>query len=134
MTNGHWLDCEQVPDVDYITEDIPDMASSDGVSVHAGFPNAADDRRGQGAALDLNQLLIRHPISTFYFRITGHGSEEQGIYEGDLAIIDRSVAPRSTDLVMTWQEDSFAIKRFKHSAQIEPWGVVISVIHRYNQS
>jgi hypothetical protein len=132
MTAGRWLDCERELDVDYITDDLPNMANSDGVSVHAGFPNAADDRRGQGAALDLNQLLIHHPISTFYFRITGHGSEEQGIYEGDLAIIDRAITPRSTDLVINWQDDTFVIKRFKHSSQIEPWGVVSSVIHRYN--
>jgi len=112
--------------------DLQSLASSDGVSVHAGFPNAADDRRGSNAALDLNQLLIRHPISTFYFRITGHGQEAQGIYGGDIAVIDRSLAPRSTDLVMTWQDDTFAIKRFKHADQIEPWGVVTIIIHQYN--
>ena len=119
--------------MDYIiTDNTQDMADGNGVSVHAGFPNAADDRHGQGApALDLNQLLIRHPISTFYFRITGHGYEEQGVYEGDLAVIDRSLAPRSTDLVMLWQDDNFAIRRFKHADGLEPWGVVSSIIHQY---
>ncbi len=117
---------------DNTQNDLQALAESDGVSVHAGFPNAADDRRSGAAALDLNQLLIRHPISTFYFRITGNGHEEQGIYGGDIAVIDRSLTARSTDLVMTWQDDTFAIKRFKHANQIEPWGVVTSIIHQYD--
>jgi DNA polymerase V len=120
--------------MDYIADDPQIMANSDGVSVHAGFPNAADQRRGQGTALDLNQLLIRHPISTFYFRITGHGYEEQGIYDGDLAVIDRALAPRSTDLVLSWQDSAFAIRRFKHADRVEPWGVVSSIIHQFHRT
>jgi DNA polymerase V len=122
--------------MDYIIDDPTTMAHSDGLSVHAGFPNAADNRRGpQGtiAALDLNQLLIKHPISTFYFRISGHGHEDQGIYNGDLAIVDRALVPRSTDLILAWQGENFVIRRFKHSEQLTPWGVVSSIIHQYHE-
>src|SRR5664279_2340152 len=90
-----------------------------GVSVHAGFPNPAADRHG--SPLKLDQLLIRHPSSTYMFRIVGHTYETAGIFDGDLALIDRALSPRSDDLVLTWQDERFTLEHF-HKDILEPWG------------
>jgi DNA polymerase V len=109
------------------------VANSDGVSVHAGFPNPALDRRGQQQhlSLDLNQLLIRHPSSTYLFRISGHLWADQGIYDGDVAVIDRARMPQATDIVLSWEGDSFVLSRYHRHSTTNPWGVVTAVIHSF---
>src|SRR5260370_1434092 len=115
-------------------DDLEIMARGDGVSVHTGFPNPALDRRGQGPqlALDINQLLIRHPSSTYLFRISGHQWSDQGIYDGDVAVIDRGTNQRPSDLVIAWQTSGFILCRQRQlTASEETWGVVTAVIHQY---
>jgi DNA polymerase V len=103
---------------------------SQGVSIHAGFPNPAADRRLKG--LDLNQFLIAQPTSTFMFRVRGDQGIARGIFDGDVAIVDRALAPRSSDLVL-WHDG----QRFVLSAQtrLTPdsvlWGVVTATIHQH---
>lgn len=116
---------------------IEAMAGSDGVSIHAGFPNPAADRRPQAGqlALNLNQLLVRHPSSTYLFRITGHQWVDQGIYDGDIAIIDRAPMPRRGDLVIVWQTSGFSLCRREQCLPDEqPWGVVTSTIHQFGKA
>ena len=108
--------------------------NQDGVSIHTGFPNPALDHSSQGPrlALDINQLLVRHPSSTYLFRIAGHRWSDQGVYDGDVAVIDRSRHQAARDLVVTWQNDSFQLQR-KHQVAPEEtiWGVVTAIIHQY---
>lgn len=101
-----------------------------GVSVHAGFPNAAEDH--SGSALDFNQLLVHHPSSTYCFRIAGRAHEERGIFDGDIAVIDRSLEPRSTDLILYFAdgESDFIITYYRTlRPRTDIWGVVTAVIH-----
>lgn len=112
-----------------------DLAGGDGVSVHAGFPNPAIDRREQDGSLilDINQLLIKHPSSTYLFRISGHHWVDQGVFDGDVAVVDRALTPRDTDLVIDWQ-DGFRIERYgQHMRREDIWGVVTAVIHQYDR-
>jgi DNA polymerase V len=112
-------------------DDSQDLARDDhsGISVHAGFPNPAADRHG--ASLRLDRLLIRHPSSTYMFRIVGSNHEEQGIFDGDIALIDRALTPHVGDLVVYWEGEHFAINHFREKQ--EPWGVVSTVIHAYRK-
>jgi len=115
-------------------ESLGAMADGDGVSVHSGFPNPALDRRGQGGrlALDLNQLLVKHPSSTYLFRVAGHHWSDQGIYDGDVAVIDRARAARPADIVIVWRpEGSTLCRRRQLTAEDEVWGVVTATIHQY---
>lgn len=111
-----------------------EQQSQDGVSLHAGFPNPANDT--SLSALDLRQLLVAHPVSTFLFRIQGKTWEEFGIFDTDIALVDRALTTRPGDLVIWWQpgEEGFAISRQK---QLPPeavvWGVVSSVIHQFRK-
>ena len=114
-------------------EDIGTLASSGNVSLHRGFPNPALDRLTQGSklALDLNKLLIRHPISTYLFRISGHEAEDQGFFDGDLAIVDRALSPRPQDTVLAWRGASFTLCRYSHlRAEDTFWGVISTTIHQ----
>jgi len=113
-------------------DDTSAVAGRDGVSVHRGFPNSADDRSRDRLALDLNRLLIRHPSSTYLFQIGGHRWTDHGIYDGDIAVIDRGAEPRDSDLAVIWQNDTFSLcSRHLLPHDEQAWGVVVSVIHRY---
>lgn len=104
-----------------------------GVSVHGGFPNPAADTRLR--SLDLNQLLIRHSVSTFLMRIDGNDWQNVGIWADDIAIVDKALNPRSNDLVVWWRHDTFAISAFHgapKNAQI--WGVITATIHQYRST
>lgn len=104
-----------------------------GISVHAGFPNPATDANPEN--LRLEELLIAHPVSTFFLRIRGRQWEERGIFDGDLAIVDRAIEARPADLVIWWKEDTFLISQRKlvpGSATL--WGIVTSIVHQYRKS
>lgn len=105
----------------------------DGVAVHAGFPNPAIDQRGRGKplALDINTLLVRRPSSTYLFRISGHTWADQGVFDGDIAVIDRAVKPKHSDLVISWQDSGFSICRRHQLLHEEPLGVVTAIIHQF---
>lgn len=113
-------------------DDLQTMAGGDGVSVHSGFPNPALERRAQGArlALDLNQLLIKNPSSTYLFRMAGHHWSDQGIYDGDIAVVDRAVRPQPVDLVVAWKPEGSTLCRYRDlGSQDQFWGVVTAIIH-----
>jgi DNA polymerase V len=115
-------------------DNLQTMADSDGVSVHHGFPNPALDRRGghRPLALDLNQLLIKRPSSTYLFRVTGHAYADQGIYDGDIAVIDRAPMAHSRDLIVAWRPGGSTILRQNQlTPDDQPWGVVTAIIHQY---
>ena len=104
-----------------------------GVSVHDGFPNPAADSSLQN--IDLNSLLIRNSASTFFMRIAGNDWARQGIFAGDLALVDRALHPKPNDPVVWAKDAEFAISPcHKLPDGAEAWGVVTSVIHRYRDT
>ena len=114
--------------------DSQTMAHGDGVPVHSGFPNPALDRAGQGPglALDLNQLLVRHPSSTYLFRVGGHHWANQGVYDGDVAVIDRALQAKDSDLIVAWHPDGSRLcRQHQLTPEDKPWGVVTAIIHQY---
>lgn len=104
----------------------------EGVSVHAGFPNAADDSRLKGLSLD--SLLIKNPTSTFHFRVSGSSWQNIGIFDGDIALVDRALIPQGNDMVIWSYEGGFAISphnRMCRGAVL--WGTVTTVIHIFKR-
>ncbi len=115
-------------------DSLQTLAKSDGLSVHSGFPNPAIQRREQSTrlALDLNQLLVQRPSSTYLFRITGHRWADQGIYDGDVAVIDRALQARSSDLIISWRTGGQVLcRQHQLTPEDQPWGVVTAIIHQY---
>lgn len=107
-----------------------EVGSIQGVSVHGGFPNPAAESPLQNP--DFNKLLIRHPAATYCMRISGSAWENRGIFDGDIAVIDRAVSSKPHGLVIWWEEDSFFInKRLLLPKNCQIWGIVTAIIHQY---
>ena len=85
-----------------------------GCGVRAGFPSPAEDYIAE--SIDLNRDLIHHPASTFFARVEGDSMSGEGITEGDLLVIDRSLEPGDGDLAVCCLDGEFTLKRLKWTA------------------
>jgi len=118
-------------------------------SISAGFPSPAEDYIELD--IDLNTQLIKNPISSFFLRVSGNSMNNTGIYNNDLLIVDRSINPKSGDVVVAILDGEFTLKRLikenKHYylkadkedypvidlyeySEVIIWGVAIYSIHR----
>jgi DNA polymerase V len=80
-------------------------------AVAAGFPSPAADYPAIG--LDLNQLLIPRPSSTFVLRVAGESMLGAGIHDGDLILVDRSIEARPGHAVVASLAGEFVLKRLR---------------------
>ena len=119
--------------------------------ISAGFPSPAED--AIELSLDLNNLVVAHPSSTFFVRVEGESMSGAGILSGDMLVVDRSIKPRSGDIVVAVLEGEFTVKRWlqrdnkwflvpenssfneihistdSSEQQFEIWGVVTYAVH-----
>ncbi len=103
-----------------------------GVSIHAGFPNAAVGSHAR--SLDLTTLLIRHPATTFLMRLDNNSWSRYGMFAGDIVVVDRSIKPHRQDVVIWNQADDFVMTKLKDVPEETPiWGTVSSVIHQFKK-
>jgi len=133
-----------MPELDTPVPSIPFY----GVSVAAGFPSPADDYIDK--RLDLNELLINKPASTFFVRAEGESMLGAGIHPDDILVVDRSVHPGVGKIVVCALDGELTVKRLrskegklvlapenpnysdiplKEEVDMVIWGVVTSVIH-----
>ncbi|HOY48808.1 MAG TPA: translesion error-prone DNA polymerase V autoproteolytic subunit [Flavobacteriales bacterium] len=82
---------------------------SEGIS--AGFPSPAMDFTD--LTIDLNKHLIKHPSSTFYGRVKGQSMKDEGINDGDLLVIDKSLQPADGKIAVCYLDGEFTIKRIR---------------------
>lgn len=111
-----------------------DDNKTEGVSVHTGFPNPATDQSLH--TLDFNQLLIEHTASTYMFRVRGNEWEGAGVFDNDIAVVDRALDPKKNDVVLWWDEAAgeFAISRYSAAPKEGScWGVVTATIHQFRK-
>lgn len=67
--------------------DVPKLALPiDTVKVSAGFPSPAADYEGK--RLDINDYLVRNPVSTFFFSVEGDSMEGAEVFDGDILVVD----------------------------------------------
>lgn len=90
-----------------ITFELP-LPYADG-GIRAGFPSPAQDYLTE--TIDLNRELIDHPAATFYVKVVGDSMEEEGISDGDLLIVDKSLNPEHGDLTVCCLNGDFTLKR-----------------------
>jgi len=95
--------------------------------VRAGFPNPAEDARG--LPLDLNELVVRHPVSTYYLRVEGDSMTGAGIVQGDIVVVDKSLEPKNGDIVVAAVDGDFTLKHLKRQGQ-EAWLVAANPAYR----
>ena len=84
-------------------------------TVSAGFPSPADGSIDK--TLDLNELLVRQPTSTFFVRVKGNSMRDAGILDGDMVVVERGEHPKNRDVVLAIVNGEFTIKRWVQSSQ-----------------
>lgn len=77
----------------------------------AGFPAPADDLIEK--ALDINDLVVENPASTFFVRVRGDSMEGAGIFSGDVLVVDKAVEPRDGRIVVAAVYGELVVKRLK---------------------
>lgn len=121
----------------------------DGVKISAGFPSPAADY--EDGRLDVNEYLIKNPISTFFFPVQGDSMEGAQIFDGDVLVVDRSVKARHGSVVVAFVDGERLVKRLwrrngrvalvaenpkypaleiKEGSDLLVWGVVIGKFSR----
>lgn len=81
----------------------------DGVKVSAGFPSPAADY--EDGRLDINEYLIKNPVSTFFFPVQGDSMEGAQIFDSDILVVDRSVKARHGSIVVAFVDGERLVKR-----------------------
>ena len=115
----------------------------------AGFPSPAADHYDK--RLDLNEHLVLHPEATFFLRVKGDSMIGAGIHDGDLLVVDRSIEPAHSRVVIAALDGELTVKRLHHQRgkillradnpeypdieirngqELQIWGVVAHVIHK----
>lgn len=79
--------------------------------VNAGFPSPAENHLEN--TMDLNKALIKNPSSTFYARVKGESMINDGVDDGDLLVIDRSVEPYENCLAVCFLDGEFTLKKVR---------------------
>jgi DNA polymerase V len=117
-------------------------------SVSAGFPAPGDDYIER--EIDLNEWLIRNRVATYIVRVEGDSMSGE-IHPGGWLIVDRSLEPRHTDVVIACIDGEMTVKRLmvkednrllvaenpdypvielNGDEELIIWGVVTHSIHR----
>ena len=120
-------------------------------ALHAGFPSPAADHSGE--RINLTKEMSPNPETTFYAHIEGDSMRDAGILDGDIVVVDRSLEPKSGDIIVAYLDGEYTIKEFRmdasgrfawlipHNPDFQPirvesdsnfsvWGVVTYAVHK----
>lgn len=76
--------------------------------VPCGFPSPAQDYVEQ--RIDLNSLLVSHPSSTYFIRVSGDSMVDGGISDGDMLVVDSSIKAEHGDIIVAAISGEFTVK------------------------
>jgi DNA polymerase V len=79
--------------------------------VPCGFPSPAQDYLER--RIDLNELLIQRPASTYFVRVSGDSMTEAGIFDGDMIVVDSAIKATHGDIVVAAVDGEFTVKRLQ---------------------
>ena len=103
--------------------------------IQAGFPSPADDF--VDVKLDLNDYMVKNPVSTFFVRVVGDSMRNLSIFSGDMLVVDRSLEPGEDSIIVAIIDGEFIVKQLrkckeemKPGTQFQVWGVVTYVVHK----
>jgi len=80
------------------------------MAVPAGFPSPAEDHVED--EIDLHRLLVQNKAATFLVRVRGSSMVEAQLFDGDIAVVDRSVPPAPGDIVVVDIDGDRSFKRW----------------------
>lgn len=87
-----------------------------GAALCAGFPSPADDFLE--GALELPRWLAPNPPATFAWNISGDSMRGAGIFDRDLAVVDRSLTAGNGSVVVAAIDGQMSIKRMVIEANL----------------
>jgi DNA polymerase V len=73
--------------------------------------HASPDESYIEGRLDLNRYLIKHPVATFYVKVSGDSMTGAGIEPGSILVVDRAVEAEDGDIVIARINDELVVKR-----------------------
>lgn len=131
--------------------DAPRLALPwDEIRISAGFPSPAADYEDK--RLDINEYLVRNPVSTFFFSVEGDSIQGAEIFAGDMLVVDKSIRPRHGQIVVAFVDGLRLVKRLyrrngrvallaenplyppleiREDQELLIWGVVIGKFKRF---
>lgn len=77
--------------------------------ISAGFPSSAENHTEK--SLDLNDLMVQHPASTFFIRVIGDSMINAHIMPNDILVVDRSLSLTHNKIAVVRINDEFTVKR-----------------------
>ncbi len=78
-------------------------------SVSAGSPVSTSD---DTVSVDIVEFLVNNPEHTFFVNVVGDSMKDIGIYDSDTLIIDRSIVPKSGEIIVARVFNELTVKRF----------------------
>lgn len=63
--------------------------------------------------LSLDALLVQRPAATFFVRVQGDSMSGEGIRNGDLLVVDRSIRPADGDVIIAAVDGEFTVRRYR---------------------
>ncbi|MCL1888821.1 MAG: translesion error-prone DNA polymerase V autoproteolytic subunit [Kiritimatiellaeota bacterium] len=127
---------------------LPPLATA---AVVAGFPSPAEQYAEN--PLDLNELMVHNAPATFYVRVAGDSMSGAGILNGDILVVDKSLAAQNNDIVVASVGGDFTVKYlrrrgakvsleaanpaypaivFASEMELRVWGVATGLVRRFN--
>ena len=85
--------------------------------IPAGFPSPAQDSIDQ--TLDLNELCIKRPATTYFVRVEGDSMIDVGIYPDDILVVDRSMLAEHGDIVIAQVNGEFTVKELAVTPKLQ---------------
>lgn len=79
-------------------------------SPQAGFPAPGDDLVQE--TLNVHNLLVKNPASTFFVRVEGDSMEGAGIFSRDILVVDRSIEPKHGSIVLAVVDGGLVVKKW----------------------
>ncbi|ELH3239499.1 translesion error-prone DNA polymerase V autoproteolytic subunit [Salmonella enterica] len=90
------------------------------------FPSPAADYVEQ--RIDLNELLVSHPSSTYFVKATGDSMIEAGSRDGDLLVVDSSRTAAHGDIVIAAVDGTVKRLQLRPAVQLNPMNSAYSPI------
>jgi DNA polymerase V len=80
-----------------------------------GFESVASDF--QTSPMILDDILVDNPVNTFIGLAEDDSMRDEGIFEGDLLIVDRTATPTNLDIIVLTLNGAFSCKLFDRKCQ-----------------
>jgi repressor LexA len=80
-------------------------------NVEAGFPSPAEEELTD--TLSMDDFLIKNRAATFLLKVSGDSMSEAGILPGDMVLVDKSLSPKSGDIVIAEVDGEWTMKYLK---------------------